>query len=258
MANNTATITSIYRYPVKGLTGQSLDTIPITTGETIPFDRAFAIENGDSGFDQDQDQPKHLPKQRFLMLMRNEELAKLSCNFIEDSLTLEISEGSEQIVTASLNSIEGKRAVEIALEKRLKNELKGPLQILHKPGFSFSDVAKKVVHLVNLNTLRELENKIGQAINPLRFRANIYVDGLAAWEEFNWIDRIVGNSEIELTGIDRTVRCAATEVDPETGARNLNLPQQLFKHYNHADCGIYLEVTKGGILASGSQIEVIR
>ena len=255
MLKNTATIAKIYRYPVKGLTGQSLDAISIPTGGTIPWDRAFAIENGESGFDPNQ--PKHLPKQRFLMLMRNEVLAKFSSIFDEDSKSLKIMEGTEQIVSASLSTPDGRKTIELALEKRLNNELRGSLKILHKTGFSFSDVSEKVVHLVNLNTVRELESTFGQTINPLRFRANIYVDGLPAWEEFEWIDRKFSNEDIELTGFDRTIRCAATEVDPDMGIRNLDLPQLLLQHYNHTDCGIYLKVTKGGKISLGSQLRLV-
>ena len=254
MTKNSAIIKEIYRYPVKGLTGQSLETVIVPTGETIPWDRAFAIENGSSGFDTKQ--PKHLPKQHFLMLMRNEELAKLTCSFNEDTKNIEILEGNKHIVTASLDNSEGKKEIEAALESRFKKELKGPLKILHTPGFSFSDVAEKVLHLVNLNTIKELEQRFGQVINPIRFRANVYVDGLPAWEEFNWIDHKISNGEIELTGFDRTTRCAATEVDPETGVRNFNLTQQLLQQYNHADCGIYMKVTNGGTLSTGSCLKL--
>ena len=255
MVSNSAIIKYIYRYPVKGLTGQSLDKIAVPFGETIPWDRAYSVENGNSGFSVDQ--PKHISKQNFLMLMRNEGLAKLTCSFNESSNELEIQEDSEHIVTASLSTSTGRREIEAFLEKRFKNCLKGPLKILHKSGFSFSDVADKVLHLVNLNTVKELEQNLGRTINPLRFRANIYVDNLPAWEEFNWIDRKISNDDIVLTGFDRTTRCAATEVDPKTGIRDLNLPQLLLKQYNHADCGIYLKVVKGGILSIGSQLKFI-
>ena len=252
MTNKTAIIKKIYRYPVKGMTGQSLTKISVPTGEAIPWDRAFAIENGDSGFDVIN--PKHLPKQHFLMLMRDEELAKLTCTFNENSGTLEINECGDHIVTASLNSSEGQREIEQALESRFKGRLKGPLKILHKTGHSFSDISEKVLHLVNLNTLKELEVTIGHKIHPMRFRANLYIDGLPAWEEFNWVNCKINSDDIELFGFDRTTRCAATEVDPESGLRNINLPQKLLQQYNHADCGIYLKVSNGGTLSVGSQL----
>ena len=66
---------ALYRYPVKGLTPEQLENVQLTPGETLPFDRAYAIENGPGRFDPDA--PRHLPKINFLMLMRDERLATL-------------------------------------------------------------------------------------------------------------------------------------------------------------------------------------
>ena len=66
-------VISLYRYPVKGLSPQALPVLRLKTGETVPFDRAYAIENGPGRFDPDN--PRYLPKINFLMLMRNERLA---------------------------------------------------------------------------------------------------------------------------------------------------------------------------------------
>ena len=46
-----AEITGLYRYPVKGLTPESLAKVALSPGQTLPADRRYAIENGPSGFD---------------------------------------------------------------------------------------------------------------------------------------------------------------------------------------------------------------
>jgi len=74
-----ATLKSIYRYPVKGLSPERLDDVRLEVGQTLPADRKYAIENGPSGFDPAA--PGYLPKNRFLMLMRNERLAALRTEF---------------------------------------------------------------------------------------------------------------------------------------------------------------------------------
>ena len=79
-------VDSIYRYPVKGLTPEKLDSVMLTPGETLPFDRAFAIENGPGRFDPDK--PRHLPKVSFLMLMRDERLASLDARFDDKTQVL--------------------------------------------------------------------------------------------------------------------------------------------------------------------------
>jgi len=53
------------------------------------------------------------------------------------------------------------------------------------------------------------------------------------------------------------VRCAATEVDPDTGIRDLEIPRTLMKTYGHADCGVYAEVIAGGEIAAGDTVRVL-
>ncbi|MCD6071365.1 MAG: molybdenum cofactor sulfurase, partial [Microvirga sp.] len=71
----TIRIASLQRYPVKGLSPESLSSVTLTKGDYFPGDRLFAIENGPAGFEPDN--PQHQPKIKFLMLMRNESLARL-------------------------------------------------------------------------------------------------------------------------------------------------------------------------------------
>jgi len=47
------------------------------------------------------------------------------------------------------------------------------------------------------------------------------------------------------------VRCAATEVDPATAERDMEIPRALFDHYGHVLCGIYVKVTNAGRVAEG-------
>src|ERR671931_611094 len=81
-------VTAIYRYPVKGLSPEPLGDTLLTPSETVPGDRLYAIENGPSGFDRQA--PRHQPKTRYLMLMKNERLATLRARFDHASHTLTV------------------------------------------------------------------------------------------------------------------------------------------------------------------------
>src|SRR5450631_3996836 len=94
-----ARIDAIYRYPVKGLSPQRLDRVTLSPGATLPADRLYAIENGPSGFDPAA--PKYFPKERFLMLMRNERLAALRTDYEEASHTLVIHTGGREAARQS-------------------------------------------------------------------------------------------------------------------------------------------------------------
>src|SRR5664279_5240851 len=139
---NQARIDAIYRYPVKGLSPQRLARVKLTAGETLPADRLYAIENGPSGFDPAR--PAYFPKQRFLMLMRNERLAALRTNYDEASHTLSIQWEGHEAARGDLRTKEGRLAIEAFFRRFMPKELNGPPKVLFGEGHSFSDVVKKV------------------------------------------------------------------------------------------------------------------
>jgi uncharacterized protein YcbX len=98
------TIRGVYRYPVKGLSPEPLERVELKAGETVPFDRAYAIENGPGRFDPDH--PRYLPKIHFLMLMRDERLATLQTKFDDASATLTILRDGKQVARGQLSASE--------------------------------------------------------------------------------------------------------------------------------------------------------
>jgi uncharacterized protein YcbX len=247
-----ATIAEILRYPVKGLSPERLDRVAVGKDETLPFDRAWAIENGDSGFDPAA--PKWMPKINFLMLMRNERLAGLQTEFDEKRRRLTIRHDGGVLAVGDLDTEVGRAALAVFFDRYEADELRGPSRIVSAPGHAFTDVAMKCVSLINLETVRNIGRTIGAEVHPHRFRGNLYVEGLPAWEEFNWIGNSVHVGNVELKASKRIERCAATNVNPLTAERDLTLPRDLLLNFDHSDCGIYLRVVKGGELKTGAEV----
>ncbi|WP_425992284.1 MOSC domain-containing protein [Afipia sp. DC4300-2b1] len=252
MTNTTATLQSIYRYPVKGLSPELLPNVALQAGRTLPTDRRYAIENGPIGFEPAN--PKHFPKIRFLMLMRNERLAGLQTRFDDASNTLTIRYNGAEAARGNLETPEGRAAIEMFFAENFSPELKGPPKVLSAPGHSFSDVAAKVVSIINLASVAAIETIVGQPVNPLRFRGNLYVSGWPAWHEFDLLEKQLTIGDTRLKVIKRIVRCAAVNVDPVTAERDLNIPHALMQMFDHADCGVYAEVIAGGTIAAGDTI----
>ena len=247
-----AKIEGIYRYPVKGLSPQALPRVRLTPGATLPADRLYAIENGPSGFDPAA--PAYFPKIVFLMLMRNERLAALRTDYDEESHTLVIHSDGHEAARGDLRTREGRLAIEAFFRRYMPKELRGPPKVLHGANHSFSDVAKKVVSIINLASVAAIETAAGAAVNPLRFRGNVYVAGWPAWHEFDLLGAELVAGKARLKVVKRIVRCAATEVDPDTGIRDLSIPHTLMQSFGHADCGVYAEVIAGGDIAVGDAI----
>jgi len=247
-----AQIASLYRYPVKGLTPEPLPRVALEVGQTLPADRRYAIENGPSGFDPAA--PKWMPKPHFLMLMRDEWLAALQTHFDDASNVLTIRQSGAITVQGDLETTEGRNVIERFFATGFAATIKGPPKVLSSDGHSFSDVARKVVSIINLGSVAAIENMVDRPVHPLRFRANLYISGWPAWHEFDLLDQILVIGETRLKVVKRIVRCAAVNVDPESAARDLNIPQALMRRLGHADCGIYAEVIAGGSIAVGDAI----
>ena len=250
------TIQSIYRYPVKGLSPQAMPQVILAVGATLPADRAYALENGPTGFDPAH--PAYFPKQRFLMLMRNERLAALKTDYDEASHTLSIHHGGLVAARGDLRTAEGRASIEAFMATFCADELKGPPKVLAGEGHSFSDVAKKVVSIINLASVAAVESAVGAPVDPLRFRANLYVAGWPAWHEFDLMNREIMAGTARLKVVKRIVRCAATNVDPQTGIRDMEIPPTLMRTFDHMDCGVYAEVIGAGDVKIGDAIRAER
>jgi uncharacterized protein YcbX len=245
-------VARLYRYPVKGLSAEPMQSIAVAAGETIPFDRAYAIENGPGRFDPAA--PRHLPKINFLMLMRNERLASLEAKFDEATETLTVLRAGKQVARGALKTRLGRQMIEQFLAAYMEDALRGPPKIVAAPGHSFSDVAAKCLHLVNLASLGELERVAGRPVDPLRFRANVYIDGAPPWAELQWLDKRLRIGGIEAEVFARTKRCEATNVDPITAQRDMAIPALLQRTWGHSDFGIYAKVAVGGIARLGDEV----
>jgi uncharacterized protein YcbX len=246
-------IHAIYRYPIKGLSPEPLERTELAVHETLPGDRLYAIENGPSGFDPAA--PRHQPKQRYLMLMRNERLARLRTRFDHANHTLAVEAQGREAVRGDLRTPEGRAAIERFFAVFCADELRGAPKVLHAPGFSFSDVAHKMVSIINLASVSAVEGAVGRPVHPLRFRGNVYVTGWPAWHEFDLVGReIAVGKRARLKIIKPIVRCAATNVDPDTGMRDLSIPDTLLRSFGHADCGVYGEVVEAGDIARGDDL----
>ena len=249
-----ARIDAIYRYPVKGLSPERLAETTLSPGEVIPCDRAFAVENGTRDFDVEK--PQYFPKAKFLMLMRDERLATLETRYDDAGELLVIRRGGKDVAKGKLTDPVGRRIIEQFLAAYMKDALRGPPRIVSSPGFSFSDMPSKLVSLINLASVKDLERVVGKPVDPLRFRGNLHVEGFEPWEEKSWLGRKItlGNIEAEVKSL--IIRCAAINVNPTTAERDMLLPRTLESAFGANQMGVYLSIKTPGRLAQGDEVKI--
>lgn len=243
-------LTAIVRHPVKGFTPEHLSFVDLRPGEGLPCDRIFAVENGPSGFDSAR--PAFVPKQKFTVLAAIAEVARARTVYDEASGLLRARADGLPDFSGRLTEPEGREAFARWLSELLGEAATGPLRVLPGPdGHRFFDHPLGQVSVINLASVRDLETRLGRPIDPLRFRANLYVDGWPAWAENDWVGRRLALGPLETEVFKPIVRCAATHVDPSTARRDMDTTRALFENYGHMHCGIYVHPTTAGRLALG-------
>ena len=205
---------NIYRYPIKGLSAQPLVRTDLQARQPFPHDRIFALVRPGAPFDTIR--PTWGKKGLFVMLMLEEALARVQTTLDVETLRLTITQDGRQLVTADLDDEAARAKVEEVIWQLVPAFRSAPT-LVRSPGGHFMDKPDNVISLINLATVRSLEQQWGITINPLRFRANLYIDGARPWEEFEWV-----GSDIRIGGVvfrvdRRNGRCGATNVNPETG-----------------------------------------
>ena len=254
-------ISSINYSPVKSLSFESVDSCEIKKDLGILNDRIFAFSRI-----IDSEKAKLVEKNpnirnlnNFLTLKNSPVLNKYNFTYKNNKLALML-DGKELISASANNKEQGKLLVNKLLD--LEDSLIKPISLLQNNEFPFYDTTSmdKVfnsISLINLNSIEDFEKKINQKVEFQRFRANFYVDGIDAWEERNWIGKIIKINNISFKVEKNIPRCVAINLKPKTDDNSLNLLQSLKKTYNHFDLGIYLTPFNNGKVETGNRVEVI-
>ena len=249
---NSMHISSLYRYPVKGLSPERLASVEVRTGEGFPLDRKFALLRTQAQFDPAA--PVWLAKANFLMLMLHEQLAALKSRYTDQDRTLCITKADGHEHRFPLGEAGGRSALEKFFQDFMPGQLPDAPRLLEAPGHQFTDKATRYVSLINLASVRELETRWGEELDPLRFRANVYIDGAEPFSELEWVGRRIQRGPVVMAVKQRNGRCAATNVNPESGIRDRNVPGKLRADFGHKDLGVYLAVEQGGMLHEGDPL----
>ncbi len=250
----------IFIYPIKGLSGENIDEILLEKDQVLSGDREYAFARSHVSFDDSN--PVYLKKTNFLALVKEDKLAKLSTKFISKSKRLIIKVEKKIVLDKTLDDESSVNKVEVFFQKFLnlgdnnkpklvqgrKNENTKNLK------HSFSDLPEKAISIINLNTIIDLEKKIGKKIDPSRFRANLLIDNIDPWKEFDWVGKKIKIGESVLKVFKRTQRCAATNVNPENAVRDINIPNEINSYFGHLDLGVYAKVIKTGIISVNDEL----
>ncbi|HUT50847.1 MAG TPA: MOSC domain-containing protein [Alphaproteobacteria bacterium] len=251
----TATLKEICRYPVKGLSADRIEAVTLTSGAGVPDDRRFALAHGSARIDAGA--PEWRPKSDFLTLVRNARLAKLETRFDGETGTLAIHRGGGKVVEGDATSPLGRALIEQFFAAFMGDEARGGVRLVEAGGFMFSDVPEAWVSIINLESVRDLERVTGAPVDPVRFRGNLIVAGGHPWSEHIWVGQEITVGDARLKVHERIGRCAATEVNPATAERDMQILMALTRGFDHTNMGVYAEVVEGAGIKAGDPVALV-
>lgn len=254
----TARLVQILRHPIKSIGLEQIEGASLTEGGALPFDREWAVLNERSKLTRAEDGRASGwgKKVNFLTGRAGAALMQVTAHETAPGrwmfehpdvwhLEIDPSNPADQV-----KLIEWLRALWPA-------DAPAPTSVVRAPGQALCDQPYSCLSLIGTASLADLSKRAGQELSRRRFRANLWVEGWAPFAELDLVGRNlrIGSAEFEVR--ERVGRCRATDVNPETGARDVDMLQVLQGEYGHPDLGVFLTVTKAGEIARGDQIEVL-
>jgi uncharacterized protein YcbX len=246
-------LSRITRYPVKGMSPDMLRQAELQPGRGLPFDRAAAFTSGNL-----RDPPRKggwVRARTFLQLTVYPELARVRTAFDERERTITLTAPDGAQAQAQLGVPDSFAEANALIRQHFAPGPHGQIELHEQtPDRGHWDFTDTVLSVCNIETVRAVEAAAGRPLDPTRFRANLYLDGLGPWEEFGLIGHKLGIGGAELEILRPVMRCAATSVDPERGKTDVDVPELLHRSVGHMFLAVYARVTRGGAIACGDAV----
>jgi uncharacterized protein YcbX len=241
------TLAQIWRHPIKGIGAEALDHVGLHVDRPLPWDRAWAVleEGGEAS-------EGWRPCRNFLRGAKGPSLMAVRARVEEDTVYLSHPDRPDLSVTPGIEGAD--KALFDWLRTIYPADRKPPAALVRAPEMGMSDANFASVSVLNLASLRALGQKLGQSLDPRRFRGNLWIEGLAPWEEFDLVGKRLKIGAAELEVIEPIGRCRATEANPETGRRDAATLAALEDGWGHTEFGVYAMVRRAGRVAVGDEV----
>lgn len=248
----TGQVAALWRHPIKGHGREAVDRVVLTEGQTIPWDRRWAVAHELA----QADDTAWAPCTNFSRGSKVAALMGINATCDEAAGTVTLSHPDRPELTIDPDKDQA-RFLEWVRPLMPENRAQST-RLVRVEGRGMTDTDYPSVSLLNLASNAAMTEAMGQEISALRWRCNIHFSGFQAWEEFDWMGCTLRVGDAELLVRERIVRCLATTANPATGLRDADTLDTLNNRFGHQDFGIYAEVTKTGEVALHDPVDVLR
>ncbi len=241
-----ATLSAIWRHPIKSVGRESLGQVPLDAGGWLPVDRLWAVEHAGA-----KAADGWRAKANFLRTVTAPALMAVTARWNDPHLTLEHpARGQITLDPEAPNSA----AFIDWIAPLWPEDQPPPLRIVRAREAHLTDVPNPWVSVHTTASHRAVEARAGRPLSHHRWRGNLWVDGTSAWQEFDWIGRDLRIGAVTLRVHRRISRCKATMANPESGERDVDT-LDLLRRGGDQDFGVYAEVLSGGTISLGDRVE---
>lgn len=250
----TARLAHILRHPIKAHGREELASVVLSAGAALPWDRHWAVAHEMSKFDPAA--PGWVRCANFQRAARTPALMAIAARFDEATGEMELTHPDLPPLVFHPET-EGPRLIDW-LAPISPTEGFRPRALVRAPGVAMTDSDYPSVSIKNLASNAALGAQMGRDLSIHRWRGNLWLDGLAPWEEFGWIGRRLRIGAAVLEVRERVGRCKATTADPQTGLVDADTLGALRQAVGEQDFGVFAVVVEGGRIAPGDRVEVLQ
>lgn len=264
---STIEVTQLFTYFIKGLTPHRCDRVSLQAGHGIPGDRGFALLYADAIAESNPDLGDAVPwmrKNNFAMQNDWPGLASLACEYDPSTRQLTVKQAGVKLLAEATHTAEGRDRISAFFTGYLaalqptasaRHPEKAPLRLVGDGNSTrYPDRDPVHISLINQASLEDLGQKLGHVIDPRRFRSNILLKGIPAWEELNWVGKTFQMGTAEIAIAAPINRCLNIDVNPDTGVQDYSIFAALQPMLGHRQTGILATVTQSGTVAIGDRL----
>lgn len=249
-----ARVTEIWRHPIKSHGRERVAQTILRADEAMPWDRVWAVTHARSRFDPDA--PGWVMCRNFVIGTTSPRLAGLWAQLdASDPERPRIGLRHRDLGGIDFAPDDPREAARFLdwVAPLTEGENLRPVGLARLPGRGFTDTDFPSVSIMNAASHRAVQQRIGRPLEPTRWRGNIWLEGLAPWEEFDLIGSALRIGEAVVEIVEPIARCKHTMANPETGRRDTDTLGALEEGWGHRDFGVYGRVIEGGRIAEGDE-----
>ncbi|MBI1220482.1 MAG: MOSC domain-containing protein [Rhodobacteraceae bacterium] len=251
----TVHLAAIQRHPIKSHGREALASVSLSEGRSMPWDRRWAVAHARTKFDAAA--PAWAKSANFVIGTRAPALTAIAAVLDEATATVTLTHPERPAITfAPDDAADQARFLDWVAPLCLPDQ-PAPQALVTVPDRGMTDTDYPSVSLLNLASGTDLGQRMGVDLSPLRWRGNLWLDGLEPWQEAGWIGRDLRIGAARLRIVEPITRCKATTANPATGLRDADTLAALRQGFDHQLFGLYARVIEGGTIGQGDRVEVL-